>query len=549
MSRRVLVKGGTGNFGARLVEGLVATTDLDVTIAARHVGPAEALATTLRQRFPGRTIDVHQFDASIAKPDDLRGLRVWCVADAAGPFQAATPRLVETAIAAGCHYVDLADARDFVAGIARFDATARAARVLVASGASSTPALTNAALDALTARWRRIDRIEVALSPGNRQPRGLSVIKALLASAGQPTRVFRNGAWRKLRVTGLLGRRRIPGLGRRWLFLADTPDLDILPARFVPRRDALFFAGLQLATLHLGLWALSKLVVLGLPSLVPLARPLRTVADWFRAYGSARGGMMVSAQGIDGNGCALTATWTLVADEDGPHVPVLPALAMIRGLASDRIDRRGAMPCVGLLSLSDITREFERLRIVTRAQRTPRAVFRRALGESFAMMPGPIRAAHEVADQLLLEGRGSVTGARTFPARLLARILGFPGDAPDVPVRVEMRALDKTEIWTREFGTARFRSRIIPTNRGRVLERFGPLTFQLQLTARADGLDYAIVSGRFGFIALPSFLVPRSYAKERLDNSGRFYFDVPISLPGLGLLVHYRGWLIPASGR
>jgi Domain of unknown function (DUF4166)/Saccharopine dehydrogenase NADP binding domain len=542
----VLVIGGTGNFGARLVEGLVATTDLDVVIAARRVAPAEALAARLHQLYAGGTIEIREFDASIATADDLRQLRIWCVADAAGPFQAATPRLIEIAVAAGCHYVDLADARDFVAGISRFDAAARAANVLVTSGASSTPALTNAALDDLTAGWQRIDRIEIALSPGNRQPRGLSVIRAILAVAGQPVRVFRNGAWQRLRAMGSLTRRRIPGLGRRWLFLADTPDLDILPARFAPRRDAVFFAGLQLATLHLGLWALSKLVALGLPSLVGFARPLHMIAGWFRACGSARGGMMVSAEGLDAEGTALVASWTLVADEDGPHVPVLPALATIRALASGRMVTRGAMPCVGLLSLSDITREFARLRTVARVQRAPRAVVRRALGGSFAMMPAPIRVGHEVADRLLLEGRGSVTGARTFPARLLARFLGFPGDAPDVPVRVEMRAMGSTEMWTREFGTARFRSRLISTNR-RVLERFGPLTFQLQLTARADGLDYSIVSGRFAFLPLPSFLVPRSFAKERLDQAGRFYFDVPISLPGIGLLVHYRGWLIPAS--
>jgi hypothetical protein len=69
----------------------------------------------------------------------------------------------------------------------------------------------------------------------------------------------------------------------------------------------------------------------------------------------------------------------------------------------------------------------------------------------------------------------------------------------------------------------------------------------MELTAGPQGLDYAITSGRLGFIPLPSFLVPRSFAKERVDTAGRFTFDVPIALPGIGLLVHYRGWLEPVS--
>ena len=44
-------------------------------------------------------------------------------------------------IAAGAHYLDLADARDFVARIGTLDAAARAAGVAIISGASSVPAL------------------------------------------------------------------------------------------------------------------------------------------------------------------------------------------------------------------------------------------------------------------------------------------------------------------------------------------------------------------------------------------------------------------------
>ena len=548
MNPRILISGGTGQFGARLVERLAATTDLDLVIAARDMPRAETLAATLRKRYPERTIETHAFDNTTARAQDLKRLRIWCVADAAGPYQAGRPCVVEAAIAAGCHYVDIADARDFVAEIERFDAAAHAANVLVASGASSTPALSNAVLDELTRGWRRLDRVHIAISPGNRQPRGLSVVKAILASAGRPIRVFQNGQWSSAHGMSMLVRRHLPGLGPRWLFLVDTPDLDLVPKRFAPRRDAIIRAGLELGILHLGVWALSKLVVAGfMRSLVPLARPLRAIAEWFRPFGKGRGGMTVSAEGLDAVGQAVATTWALAADKDGPNVPILPALALIRGLADKRIARRGAVACAGILSLGDIKRELDRFNIRLHTSVTERALFRRALGEAFDLIPPPLQQGHEVADRLVLSGRGSVEGARSSAGRLLARVMGFPAESSDVPVSVEMRVDGEGEIWTRCFGDARFRSRLAPCQgqSSRLLERFGLLTFELELTAGTTGLDYAITRGRLGFIPLPSFLVPRSFAKERVDSAGRFCFDVPITLPGVGLLVHYRGWLAP----
>jgi hypothetical protein len=348
----------------------------------------------------------------------------------------------------------------------------------------------------------------------------------------------------------MLVRRRIPGLGRRWLFVVNTPDLELVPQRFAPRRDAVFRAGLELPILHLGLWAMSKLVASGLlPSLVPLARPLRAISEWFRTFGAGLGGMTVCAEGLDREGRAVTATWTLLAAEDGPNVPILPALALIRALARDGISRRGAMACVGLLSLADISREFERFRIVIRRSLTPRALFARVLGDAFDSLPDAIQQGHAIDDRLVLEGRASVAGGRSRAARWAARLIGFPTDTPDIAVRVEMRTVGNGEVWRRSFGRARFHSQLFPCagRRGRVRERFGLCTFELKLSAGPQGLDYAITSGRFGFIPLPAILLPRSFAKERVDGAGRFYFDVPIALPGIGLLVHYRGWLAPSA--
>ena len=55
--------------------------------------------------------------------------------------------VAKACIAWGCHYIDLADGREFVDGISALDALARENNVLVVSGASSVPCLTSALVD------------------------------------------------------------------------------------------------------------------------------------------------------------------------------------------------------------------------------------------------------------------------------------------------------------------------------------------------------------------------------------------------------------------
>src|SRR5262245_21926971 len=74
VSRRVVVIGGTGAFGARLVEGLVATTDLAVVIAARRIDPANELAARLSASHPGAAIETCALDAGRITADDVRRL-------------------------------------------------------------------------------------------------------------------------------------------------------------------------------------------------------------------------------------------------------------------------------------------------------------------------------------------------------------------------------------------------------------------------------------------------------------------------------------------
>lgn len=359
---RVLLVGAGGVFGRLLAQGLMREPDVTPILAGRTASRLEKLRGAL-----GGDAEITLLDRNKTNADQLRSTGADVVVDAAGPFQDSGKALIEAAIEAGCHYIDLADGRSFVLDIRRFDTAARARGVLVLSGASSTPALSQAVLDDLTAGWSQIDTIRIAISPGNRAPRGLSVVRSILSYAGQPVRVFRQGGWTEVPGWGMTQWLRYPGIGPRLASVCETPDLDLLVERYQPRVSAEFFAGLELSALHYGLSLASMAVRIGLvSSLAPFARPARFFAALFELFGSDRGGMIVEVMGHDGRHRPISAQWSLIAEGGkGPYVPTLAALALIRRLRAGNLTRTGAAPCVGYLELADFKPDFDRLGIAT----------------------------------------------------------------------------------------------------------------------------------------------------------------------------------------
>jgi hypothetical protein len=482
----------------------------------------------------------------------LDALRPWLVIDAAGPFQGSGYELARAAIRAGAHYVDLADARGFVAGFPEaMNAAALAAGVLAVTGASSTPALSHAALERLTAGWRRLDEVTVAISPGARAPRGLAVIEAILSYVGQPVRVFRHGGWGVAPGWSLLRRLDMPGLGRRWASLCETPDLDLLRQRFPIRRNALFLAGLELAPMHLGLALLGRLVRWRLlPTLRPLARPLRAMAGLLAPFGTDRGGMVVEALGEDGEGRPIRARWALWAEANtGPYTPAAPAAALVAALVEGRVAQRGALASAGLLDLDAILAELAPYPIHTRADEghpdSP-SLFRRLLGRRFDLLPPGVRSVHDAYGPAVFTGEALSRAGASPIARLIRLVLGVPKSGrSDVEVRVLPDSAGET--WTRRFGDARFVSRLIDTGQlGRLEERFGPIRFRFDLLPTSSGVLWRMVGWSLLGLPLPLSLAPRIHARAD-EAGGRYQFRVAVDHPWVGLLFAYRGQLWVSS--
>lgn len=544
---RVLVIGAGGVFGSRLCEGLL-RHGFEVVVAGRDAARAGAVASRLRAAFPKGQVEVAALDTATLAPADLKATGADIVADAAGPFQGAEPTTARAAIAAGLSYVDLADGRDFVAAFPALDALARSAGVVALTGCSSTPALSNAVLDRLTEGWREVVSVEAAISPGARAPRGQSVMRAILSWLGRPVRVFEGGAWTMRRGWSGLYRRDFGRAGRRRVSLCETPDLDLFPARFAPRERALFLAGLEPAAAHLGAWVLAGLVRLLRFDPVPLAGLLVMMSGWASVVGSDRGAMRVEAWGVDGKGRAARAVWRLVAEPgEGPVTPTLPALAAIKAIAAGRV-APGARACVGVLSLEEIVAEMAPHGLATETVEDRGAMFARAIGPDFDALPAAIRALHETPGRSLWRGEAVTEGASGPLAALVAGIVGFPRAQARCPVEVAIEADGERSVWRRRIGGHAFAS-VLSTPRagGRVRERFGPVSMELRLEPEAGRLVYRVEGWRLGPTPLPRALGPSTRAHEEVDAEGRFVFDVEISLPLIGRLVRYRGWLVRAA--
>lgn len=372
MPFRVLVLGGYGQFGRRIVEALAGDADMDLVVAGRDAARArdlcESLRATARAPLHAVAMDI-EHGLGVA----LMHVRPDLVVHTAGPFQQRGHDVARAALDAGAHYIDLADGRAFVEGFGVLDAHARGRGRWAITGASSVPGLSAAVLAAHEDRFLRLERIETGISPGNRTERGLATTRAILGYVGRPFRVKRDGAWRTVHGWQSLRRVSFDGVGARWLARCEVPDLDVLPRRYPQLRTCEFRAGLELRRMHFGLWLASWAVRGGLISDLPHhAQRLLAISDRWRGLGSDVGVMHVDMAGIERGGKPLRLRWTLVArDGDGPRIPATAAVVLARKLARDGLPGSGARACLELFTLDEFLAALTPWAIEASLQRLP----------------------------------------------------------------------------------------------------------------------------------------------------------------------------------
>ena len=541
--RTVLILGGYGTFGSRIALR-AAASGFRVLVAGRSEAKARDFCRAHPALFPLR------LDRGAGLAGALAEHRPFAVVDAAGPFQGSAYDVAEAAIAAGVHYLDIADGRDFVVGIAALDSRATAAGVVVLSGASSLPALSGAVARRLADGLDEVRAVEIVLSASSRGTAGASVAGAVLSYVGKPIRLWRGRrwttgfGWQRLQYRSFAVGGARP-LRRRLVALADVADLDLLPARLPGRPAVTFLAGTDVALHMIGLgligWLVRRRWLRDAPALAPI---LLRLQRWSRWSAGLRSAFEIRLSGTAGPR-RMERRWTLLAERgDGPEIPSLAASILLDRLAALAPGARDA----GLaLNLSDFDGPLGGLAVAWegREQLLPPPLYARILGPRFAGLAPPVRRMHDLLGEEGASGRATVRRGSNPLARLVAGRFGFPPEG-DHPLHLQIVERDGEETWIRDFGGRRFASRL--SRRSELLvERFGLLRFGFDLPVEDGGLAMALRRWWLGPLPLPLALAPRALAREWQEGE-RFCFEVTIGLPLLGLLVDYRGWLLSAEG-
>jgi len=167
-------------------------------------------------------------------------------------------------------------------------------------------------------------------------------------------------------------------------------------------------------------------------------------------------------------------------------------------------------------------------------------LYERLLGSAFDRMPPTAQRLHARAGAWRYAGEVDVERGRGVISRLCAWATRLP-PAGCGAIAVDMDASDGIETWTRHVHGHAMRSTLRAHN-GRLRERLGLVTFDFRLRVQDATVHWQVERVRALGLPLPASWFARVHARE-FESDGRYRYDVRAVLPGIGLLVHYRGWL------
>lgn len=172
-------------------------------------------------------------------------------------------------------------------------------------------------------------------------------------------------------------------------------------------------------------------------------------------------------------------------------------------------------------------------------------LYRQLLAARFDTLPPKVRALHDRAGVRHYHGKVEVERGRGLASQLCAWATRLPR-AGKGAIRVEIEAGQNGERWARVIAGRAMRSRLWARD-ALLRERLGLVTFAFRLDVEdlpgsGRAIVWRVANARALGVPLPgswfSNVVAREYEREH-----RYRFDVAATLPWIGLLVHYRGWL------
>ena len=339
---RAIVLGGYGVFGSLVCREL-ARRGVTVTVAGRDAARAEELAGELGA--PHRAVRADVGNAADCRAA-LEGQTV--AVCTAGPFCRVDRRLLDACLQARCHWVDIADDREWVEAL-RARSQEFAERGLSAVwGCSSLPGLSGAL--GVVAREGIVQAPRLAratLFIGNDNPKGAAAIRTAQAQLGRPIRAPQGT------IVGFRGAEVVelpPPFGRRTVRNFDSPDYDVLP-ELLGVREVRVKAGLEL---RLANAAFGLLGWLRIGRGAWMARLLVAMGRLARGPGCSGGAVVTELFWDDGR----RRRASLSGAADGQRMAALPAAIAAATLCGGTVPARGALTAYELVGARALVDEI-----------------------------------------------------------------------------------------------------------------------------------------------------------------------------------------------
>lgn len=346
---KVFIIGGYGNFGSYIAKALNDDKNIELVISGRSVNKATQFCQNLKRAEP------YQLDYKQNLNEALGDIRPDLVIHTSGPFQSQDYSVAQACLQHHCHYVDLADARNFVTNITDLNHSAKTKGLCLISGASSVPCLSAAVIDKYIKHFKLLTEIDYGIAAAQQTNRGLATASAILGYVGKPFKTQIEGSEKDIYGWQNIHYEHYPEIGKRLLGNCDIPDLSIFPDRYKDLKTLRFYAGTEVRFMHLGLWGLSWFVRWGLiTDLTKLGRFLVKASHWFDWMGTNKSAFHMHMSGIDQGSRSKTKSFYLIARQGhGPYIPCMPAILIARKMAGGIYFQKGAYPCIGIITLKE----------------------------------------------------------------------------------------------------------------------------------------------------------------------------------------------------
>jgi len=324
----ILILGGTGSTGRLIAQHLLAHSNADVTIAARRLDRAQALADTLARQYPDRRVRAVHADASRAE-SLRRALAEQRMVVVAAPTTGYVENVARTCLDMGVDYLDIQLGANKLAVLQALAEDIKHRGCCFITEAGFHPGLPSALVRHAGAHLERMESAITLgyLNMGHDLPYSEAVDEVVESFKEYNGQIFTNGQWTKPRSYHVRTLDFGGDIGRRRCYSMLFEELRPLPQMFPSLRETGFYMS---GTHWVVDWVVMPITWAWLKLIPKAVRPIGRFLWWGMGTFHKppyRVELQVQAAGLrDGRPVTLRAS---VSHRDGYELTAIPVVATL----------------------------------------------------------------------------------------------------------------------------------------------------------------------------------------------------------------------------